>query len=82
MVDFIRIGSTTPAQPRRIHEKAQTRRTVPDDALASPGCFCCSCSKLSATEILIPAEILGGRRVDERKNSKSWLFYRCFSEKQ
>jgi hypothetical protein len=82
MVEFNRIGSTTPAQPRRIHEKSQTPRKVPDDALANPGCFCCSCSKLSATEILIPAEILGGRRVDERKNSKSWLFYRCFPEKQ
>jgi hypothetical protein len=45
-------------------------------------CFCCFCSELSASEILIPAEILGGRRVDDRKNSQSWLFYRCFPEKQ
>ena len=32
MVEFSRIGSTTPARPRRIDEKAQTPRTVPDDA--------------------------------------------------
>jgi hypothetical protein len=50
--------------------------------MADPGCFCCFCSKLSASEILIPAEILGGRREDERKNSQSWLFYRCFPERQ
>jgi hypothetical protein len=81
MVEFSRIGSTTPAQPRRIHEKAQTPRTVPDEALAHLGCFCCSCGKLSASEILIPAEILSGWRVDERKNSQSGLFYRCFPEK-
>jgi hypothetical protein len=32
MVEFSRIGSTTPARPRRIDEKAQTPWTVPDDA--------------------------------------------------
>jgi hypothetical protein len=80
MVEFSRIWSTTPARPRRLDEKAQTPRMVPEDALAHPGCFCCFCSKLSASEILIPAEILGGRRVDDRKNSQSWLFYRCFLE--
>jgi hypothetical protein len=32
MVEFSRIWSTTPALPRRIDEKAQTPRTVPDDA--------------------------------------------------
>jgi hypothetical protein len=42
--------------------------------------FLLFCSKLSASEILFPAEILGGRREDERKNSQSWLFYRCFLE--
>jgi hypothetical protein len=50
--------------------------------MADPGCFCCFCSKLSASDILFPAEILGRRRVDEQKNSQGWLFYRCFSEKQ
>jgi hypothetical protein len=82
MVEFSRIGSTTPAQPRRIHEKEQTRERCQTTHLASPGYFCCSCSKLSASEILSPAEILGGRRVDERNDSKSWLFYRWFPEKQ
>jgi hypothetical protein len=32
MVEFSRIWSTTPARPRRIDEKAQNPRTVPDDA--------------------------------------------------
>jgi hypothetical protein len=44
--------------------------------------FLLFCSEISASGIMIPAEILGGRRVDERKNSQSWLFYRCFLEKQ
>jgi hypothetical protein len=44
--------------------------------------FLLFCSELSASAILIPAEILGGRREDERKNSQTWLFYRCFPENQ
>jgi hypothetical protein len=32
MVEFSRIGPTTPARPRRIDEKARIPRTVPDDA--------------------------------------------------
>jgi hypothetical protein len=81
MVEFSRIGSTTPARPRRIDENAQTPRTVPDNAWQILAVLL-FCSKLSASEILIPAEILGGQRVDDRKNSQSWLFYRCFPEKQ
>jgi hypothetical protein len=78
MVEFSRIWSTTPAPPRQIHLKHQTRRTAPDDAWHLLAVFAVFCSKLSASEILIPAEILGADGSGERKSSQPWLFCRCF----
>jgi hypothetical protein len=65
MVEFSRIGSTTLAQPRRIHEKAQTPRTVADDALADPGYF--AAVSLKSCKAALPPETVSARCRDESR---------------
>jgi hypothetical protein len=56
MVEFSRIWSTTPARPRRIDEKAQSRRTVPDDAWQILAVFA------------VLQQIISQRDLDSRRN--------------
>jgi hypothetical protein len=82
MVEFSRIGSTTPARPRRIDEKAQTPRMVPDDASQILAVFAVFAANYQPAKSRFPQESWAAGGVDERKNSQSWLFYRCFPEEQ
>jgi hypothetical protein len=82
MVEFSRIGSTTPAQPRRLHEKAQTPANGARRRIGKSWLF-----------LLFSQQIISQRDLDSRRNpgrpagrrtkeQQKLAVLPCFPEKQ